>query len=742
MAKIKGIVRIDPKERGRSKYIRIYNGKEEVQVIYNNYIWLKNGDKIKAKYDEDSWECTEHPLVSINMDVEKISSEFAYHFNLSFGRVNSLMAHIKDNFECEYNQIGDTLCILSDEYSFNRYISKRLLTFKGISRTAWGLFFVYWYKNYSLRRVYNHNINYTTIEDSMMRPSEIYDAISTNPLTIIGIPYEKSKAICKLVGIDITKGMIACNTFMLGLYDKLSKYKWTCVIDNRTQIDNKTIKKYNVIYDELFKCYYLRPVYEKETKLASMIISLVSGNNRLNIKCENTDITGNQLKAVDCALSNNVFIIGGSAGTGKSTIIKIIADCLKANKYQFLLTSFTGIATDVLRKKTGYPAYTFHSLFLNNKVDIDKYQKDGKFHIIIDEFSTVYTELLYKLLSMYKSILGQLPTITFVGDINQTIPIKYGNPFYEMLRCECIPRIFLNKNYRLKISGSEVNSIMINSECIARNIKIDDDFYTDKFFRIVESTDVTKVIKIVSTFGNKDIKRFIVLCPYVKDVNIINKEVQNLFNVGNKRKKDSGGNIWVVGDRVVVTKNNTHYDIANGQRGIILDIKSDQIIVALDERSEKFFFTITGKTHRAERNKEDDEEVSSRILYSHNLDLGYAITVNKSQGTQCEVVIGFVSKSVCTSFLDKNLLYTLITRAEKVVIIVGMRSVLAEMKYRERSKVLENLGNRIALKLDKIEEIEQEPNTDFENAMELAGLNYGEAQISHYEEAIFVEYDY
>lgn len=283
---------------------------------------------------------------------------------------------------------------------------------------------------------------------------------------------------------------------------------------------------------------------------------------------------------------------------------------------------------------------------------------------------------------------------------------------------------------------------MINSECIARNIKIDDDFYTDKFFRIVESTDVTKVIKIVSTFGNKDIKRFIVLCPYVKDVNIINKEVQNLFNVGNKRKKDSGGNIWVVGDRVVVTKNNTHYDIANGQRGIILDIKSDQIIVALDERSEKFFFTITGKTHRAERNKEDDEEVSSRILYSHNLDLGYAITVNKSQGTQCEVVIGFVSKSVCTSFLDKNLLYTLITRAEKVVIIVGMKSVLAEMKYRERSKVLENLGNRIALKLDKIEEIEQEPNTDFENAMELAGLNYGEAQISHYEEAIFVEYDY
>ena len=742
MPKIKGIVRIDKNTRGKTKYIRIYDGEEEVQVIYNSYLWLKNGDKIKAKYDEDSWECTDHPLVSIDMSIIKVCSEFKYHLNLHDTKANSLIDHIKNKFDCDYDEVGETLCILSDEYSFNRYISKRLLSFKGISRTSWGLFFKYWYKNYSLRRVYNHNIFYKNIEDSMMTPSQIYYAIRTNPLSIIGMPYEKSKTICKIVGIDITKSMIACNTFMLSIYDKIDKYKWTCVVDHKIQIDSKVLKKYNVIYDEEFKCYYLKPVYEIENKLASMIINLANSNKRISIECDDPNIVGNQLKAVEGALNNNIFIIGGSAGTGKSTIIKNIVASLKKNKHQFVLTSFTGIAVDVLRKKTGSPAYTFHSLFLNNRVDLDKYEKDKKFHIIIDEFSTVYTELLYRLLSMYKLLLGELPTITFVGDINQTVPIKYGNPFYEILQSGTIPRIFLNKNYRLKISGTEVNSIMINSECIARNIKIDNDFYTDKFFRIIESTEEVKVIKIVSSFGDKDIKRFIILCAYVKDVEIINKEVQKLFNVGNRRKTDSGGNTWIIGDRVVVTKNNTHYDIANGQRGIILGIKDNQLIVSLDERNEKFFFDITGRKHRAEKNEEEDDEVSSKTLYSHNLELGYAITINKSQGTQCEIVIGFISKSVCTSFLNKNLLYTLITRAEKMVILVGMRSVLSEMKYRDRSKCIEHLGDRISMKLNKVDEIEQDPNNDFENAMQMAGLDYNDANITYYDEPIFYDYDY
>lgn len=743
MPKVRGIIRLPKDNRGKVKHIYVNNGKKEVRITYDKFLWVKDGDKIIAKYDKDSWECTEHPLVVINMDVTKIIEEFKYNFNFSENKATDLVEHIRDKFDCDYKEVGNVLCILSDEYTLNRYISSRLLSFGGISRTSWSIFFKNWYKNYSLRRIFNHNFSYFDIERTMMKPSEIYKCLENNPLAIIGIPFEKAKSLCKLIGIEITSDMIKYHSYMLQVFEKLDKFKWMSIMNGEMIPFKKQLLKYNVIYDDDYSRFYLKPVYEMETKLVSMIVSLVKGNKKINITHNDPNIEGNQLQAVNEALSNNVFIIGGSAGTGKSTIIKYIVDALKKHKYQFILTSFTGMATNVLRQKTGSPAYTFHSLFLNNRVDLDKYKKNGKLHIIIDEFSTIYLQLLYRLLSMYKFLLGDMPTITFVGDINQTIPIKFGNPFLEMLKSETIPRIFLNKNYRLKNSGSEVNSIMINSECICRNIQIPGDFYTDSRFKMIESTDETKVIKLIANnFRDKDIKRFIILCAYVKDTEILNKEIQKLFNIGAKKKVDSGGNLWLVGDRVVVTKNNSHHDIANGQRGIILDIKKEQIHVKLDDKEGVYCFNITGKIVKGERNDENDDEVSSETLYSHNLKLGYAITINKSQGTQCEIVIGFISKSVCTSFLNKNLLYTLITRAETMVMLVGNKSVYSEMKYRERSKTIEFMGERLASKLDKVEETIQEPNDDFEKAMALAGLDYSNASMTYSDDFIFYDYDY
>lgn len=733
MPKISGIIDNIQNVDRNTKKITIIKGEKTRQVTYNKFIWIFKGDKITVSYDADSKECRKHPIVCIDDSVFKISQEFKKIFNIGNTLVLKLIAHIADKFQIEKDDINTIISQLSDEYDEVRYISKRLLSFKEIKKKLWREFFEYWQKNYNKRRLYNLNINNREISDSMTSTSDIYSSLMDNPLQIIGLSKEKSKNICDILEIEIDDIDSMCNSFMLEMFNKLKSARWTCISNYKMLPHIKKLESFNIIYDEVYKYFYLRPIINIENKLVK-IFSEIESYPKINIKYESNELEGNQLKAIQLSLTNNLFIIGGSAGTGKTTIIKHLIGILDENNYQYIMASFTGKAVCVLRQKTGKQAFTFHSLFMDLRVDREKYKKNKNLHLIIDEFSMIDTHLLWRLLSIFKNELGKYPTITFVGDINQLMPIKWGNPFYEMITSGCISKIFLNKNYRIKNKNGELNGIIINSEAIVKNIKLINDFYESKNFTLING-NMKILFKLIDKMKDRDINisQFIVLCPYTRDVDDINKYMQLLFNKHTTRQRDSAGNLWILGDKVIVTKNNNYHNIYNGQEGIIIDVTKKEITVKLLGSDKLYHFIMSSKIKKLDENGEenDDPETKSKELYSHNLSLSYAITVHKSQGSEWDIVYIFIShdSEKIPAFLNKSLLYTAMTRPTKMLVIVfSNKRVLISMRYKNRPSTKECLSKRIKSVLTKKEEIHQEENIDFEEATKSSGILYQELE--------------
>ena len=444
------------------------------------------------------------------------------------------------------------------------------------------------------------------------------------------------------------------------------------------------------------KWVYLYSFYKTENEIAERIIKLKNTKNvkkisniekKLKKVEERTDmiLSEKQKEAIRTINDNNVTIITGGPGTGKTTIIKSIIEIYKQKKYTIVLCAPTGRAAKRMTETTGEEAQTLHRLLEIGKVDDDVFYKKGEDFegapidadiIIVDEMSMVDMFVMSYLLDCI--YLGT--KLILVGDTDQLPSVGPGSVLKDIISSEKISTVHLDKIFRqaarskIIVNAHRVNNgqkfIQKDDSELSENAKED-------FFFIKENNQ-EKILEQVLSLCNGRLKKFgdydffeniQVLTPTKKGMlgtKELNKSLQQELNPPREGEpeKASMGVIFRIGDRIMQTKNNydmywerregdsieTGNGVFNGEIGTITNINEKEKNIRI---------------------KFDDDKV---CWYEFNdleqIDHSYCITIHKAQGSEFDVVIMIVPQAA-PMLLTRNLLYTGLTRAKKLLIVIG-----------------------------------------------------------------------
>ena len=451
-----------------------------------------------------------------------------------------------------------------------------------------------------------------------------------------------------------------------------------------------TVKTFDV---EGQRCISLIKYYSLEKGIASRLITLNHDAKRILIDSEslisqferlhNITFHASQLGAVKSALVNGVTVITGGPGTGKTTIIKCIAEILTAHGLRLEFCAPTGRAAKRLSQSTGAPAKTIHRL-LGYEMRGDKMAfKYNRFNtlpcdvVIVDELSMVDVSLMHSLLSA----LENGTRLVLVGDKDQLPSVSAGNVLADVIRSGVIEIRYLTHIYRQSEDSLIVtNAHLINKGHMPEINNQSRDFFVMNYndFQQISDTVVELVTTRLPKFTNlpsAEIQVLGALKSGVAGVENLNNRLQQSLN-----PRMYGKNEFVVGkstiregDRVMQTVNN--YELP------FVRFNEDGTIT----RGEGVFNGDIGFVRKIDRGNGimevafDDNRVATYTEHDlSDLQLAYAITIHKSQGSEFEVVVVPLVNGPPT-IINKNLLYTAITRAKRAVVLVGSRKILALM---------------------------------------------------------------
>ena len=416
--------------------------------------------------------------------------------------------------------------------------------------------------------------------------------------------------------------------------------------------------------------YYLKELYDAELYIKDRLCFLNDMSKRelpkLEEKLESLEKKNNikyddmQKKAIIKAINNNLTIITGGPGTGKTTIIKAIVsllkDTCKVKLEDIALLAPTGRASKKMMESTGVSASTIHKYLgwdkERNMFRVDAYHPNQEDYIIVDETSMIDTVLMASLLKGIK----RDAKIILVGDYFQLPSVSQGQVLKDLIESEVLDVIKLNRLYR-----QNEDSYIIN---LAYEIKDKDlnEYFTNKkddYSFIICDNDV--VINNINEIVNKAISRgyddktIQVLAPMYKSINGIdnlNKSLQEIFNPSSPEKNEiiMSEVIYREGDKVLQLVNDPDNNVFNGDIGYIVSInnrKTTEVIIDYD-----------GNYVTYPRDK------------FNNFRHGYAISIHKAQGSEFNmVIIPFVNSF--KRMLYNKLVYTAVTRAKNKLILVG-----------------------------------------------------------------------
>ena len=457
---------------------------------------------------------------------------------------------------------------------------------------------------------------------------------------------------------------------------------------------------------------YLANFFDCENSIANKIIDLNNAKNVKYIKnikkelgkieiIDDIELSEKQKEAIEAVNDNNVSIITGGPGTGKTTIIKSIIQIYQAKGKKVVLCAPTGRAAKRITETTGEDASTLHRLLEIGKFDDDIFLKKQNDYqgtpidadvVIVDEVSMVDMFLMnYLVSSLYKGT-----KLVLVGDSDQLPSVGPGSVLKDLIESEVVTTIHLDKVFRQAAKSQiVVNAHRVNEgEYFLSKDELEEDSKQD-FFVINESNPEKVLYQILSlctgrlqSYGDYDFFKDIqILTPTKKGMlgtKELNAYLQKALNPEDsfKNEKKVNGAIYRVGDRIMQVKNN--YDITwekeNPYREDGIDygtgVFNGEIgtITAIDE----FEKSVTIKF--------DDEKVA---VYAYTdleqIEHSYAITIHKAQGSEFDVVIMCVPRTAPV-LLTRNLLYTGITRAKDLLIIVGDKNVTEFMIQNVDSK--------------------------------------------------------
>lgn len=434
---------------------------------------------------------------------------------------------------------------------------------------------------------------------------------------------------------------------------------------------------------------YLSDNYEAEVESAKILASMVKSSKASKGKLdeektyriieEESRLIGfnpseEQSKAAYMAVDNSVLILTGGPGTGKTSTLKLILKTLQKSlnfsNEDILLLAPTGRAKQRMSETVGkdYESKTIHSALKIRVAENDFDEEDTiisnnnfenplleKKVIVVDEASMMGQKLFYSLLQK----IGYDSRLIIIGDENQLPSIEAGNVLSELIKSNCIAFQRLTKIFRQAEQSLIVTNAyrILNGDC---NLVYGDDFELVEFN---QPDDVSAYIcNMYANSADKD--SLIILSPVrkkgscgTKQLNVV---IQQMVNPSSKSLKRNGID-FKENDRVIQTMNCKYYDendnltyISNGDTGIIKSIDGDNITIQLQE-----------------------DTVVYHSVDLDNIDLAYSITIHKSQGSEYPVVIiPLLDNRQFTFALQRNLLYTAVTRGKQKVIIVGERKAI------------------------------------------------------------------
>ncbi len=390
--------------------------------------------------------------------------------------------------------------------------------------------------------------------------------------------------------------------------------------------------------------------------------------------------------AIREAFNNMLLVITGGPGTGKTTIIKAICNILDENGLKFNLAAPTGRAAKRMQESTDNSALTIHRLIgIKPESPIPEFNEENPLecdYVIVDEASMIDIKLMDKLLKA----LSSNTALILVGDHNQLPSVGCGNVLKDILDTD-IKSVRLKKIFRqAKESNIVVNAHRINDGFYPiLNQKNKDFFFIDSNSQNFEK-DLLDLVKfrLPNYYKLDPINDIQILAPSKKSlwgVSNINDICQKELNKNTNSIKINN-KIFKLNDKVMQVRNN--YDLVsldsgnfddgvyNGDIGRIIDIDRERESLKVE------FY--------------DGNIVSYKKEDIKDLDLSYAITIHKSQGSEFDCVL-IPMMSTAYMLLNRNLLYTAITRAKKLVILLGEKRILKQMvKNNNESKRLTNLS--------------------------------------------------
>ena len=440
---------------------------------------------------------------------------------------------------------------------------------------------------------------------------------------------------------------------------------------------------------------YLLPYYLAEQKVTRKLIEIdrarlkpVSADvERLITLTEQTsgiDLSDNQKQAVKTSMASGVTVITGGPGTGKTTIINAILTIFQHSGFSIAVAAPTGRAAKRITETTGHPASTIHRLleyyyssgedmmrFGKNEEDPLKYDA-----IIVDEASMIDILLMKGLLDAV--VAGT--RLIIVGDADQLPSVGAGNVLRDMIESEVIPSVRLTEIFR----QAKESLIVVNAHNINRG-DYPDCNEKDKDFFLLRRKNEQEMLETIKDLCTRRLPNHFSHLDAVKDVQVLtpvrkgllgsinlNQELQKLLNPPREglKEKRFGQRLFREGDKVMQIKNNYQMEWKR------LDDFSDGQGVFNGDSG--FITTVDPEFNEITVVYEDNKYVKYDFTQLDELELAYALTVHKSQGSEFPVVIMPISWFP-PMLATRNLLYTAVTRAKEAVVLVGSEDKMKSM---------------------------------------------------------------
>jgi hypothetical protein len=569
------------------------------------------------------------------------------------------------------------------------------------------------------------------ITDTGIYPYKLYEMCVKNPFAVPSITLEKASEIYYYFGNQTDeKKDIVYGELLRSIYYACKKKAWTSFPISKLKgcdnLINNTLllDYYNMIIKN--KCIYYKEHYLIEENVVNFLLNKIRENDEppsyfyfecdkfMKVEDKNITLEPQQIAAVENMLNKNISITTGGPGTGKTTILKKFKEICDNNNKSFIVLGPTGKSVSRIKKAVEYKKSREEDLGEDNYHTIDRLIYTGfvkQFdYLVLDEFSMITTEKFKELLDH----LGERKfRITFIGDNNQLPPIGWGYLSKELIKCELIPTTTLKVNHR----SEDISLVSQANEFISQ---YDEDFQfkeTDYFhlyqlkkydneeesqirgynriFNILKKLKELKInqnnISIITPKNEDRIicadlfrKIFILENEYVdtqEDLIMIEKLLEEQRK--NKRYANTGlKDMFIKGDRVMNLKNNNFHKVMNGDEGTVKDVDEDYVVVEIDK--ENFLF------HFKPNHERQDLDV-------HDLEYGQAKTVHKSQGDEVDYLIAYLPYGG-KGFINRNLLYTMLTRAKKEIWFLYDKESLMNAIKTEIEDKYDGISNQLILR--------------------------------------------